>query len=63
MKWFPTWEEYESWRDSLPVEQQTDLDLITHVGHTPMQFLPNQCTACALNDKMAQSLLKWQEEV
>lgn len=51
-----THDAYEAWRDTLPVVAQVNTDLYTHVGHTSLQFLPNQCTACALTQKMMDAL-------
>jgi hypothetical protein len=53
-RWFLTWEEYEAWKASLPVEDQFFADLYAHVEHTPLDFVPNRCTPCALNQSMYQ---------
>lgn len=55
-RWFLTHDAYETWRDTLPVSEQINTDLYTHVGHTPPHYLPNQCTACALTQKMMDAL-------
>lgn len=51
---FPTYAEYEAWKDTLPVKYQIDADLYAHVGHLPWEHKPNECTACALNQSMWQ---------
>lgn len=51
-----TWDEYEAWKDDLPVQHQIDADLYAHIGHTPMEFLPNECAVCGFNEAMAQVL-------
>lgn len=55
-QWFVTWGEFTAWRASLPTEHRVDAVLYAHVGHTPMEFLPNDCTVCALNESMEQLL-------
>lgn len=55
-QWFHTFDEYAAWKASLPSEHRVDADLYAHVGHTPMEFLPNDCTVCALNEAMEQVL-------
>jgi hypothetical protein len=56
IRWFLTHDAYDAWRDTLPVEDQVTSDLHAHVGHTVFQFIPNQCTACALTQKMMETL-------
>lgn len=51
-----TFGEYEAWKDSLPIQDQIDADLYAHVEHTPLDFVPNRCTACAMNQSMYQIL-------
>lgn len=53
-KWFLTFEEYEVWKGSLPIRDQINADLYAHVGHTSLAHVPQECTACALNESMYQ---------
>ena len=53
-QWFSTWSEYTAWRASLPRDHQAYADLYAHVEHTPLEFLPNSCTPCALNQSRTQ---------
>lgn len=55
-RWFLTWEEYEAWKDTLPVRDQIDADLLAHVGHPPWEDRPNACVACQLEQKMMETL-------
>ena len=57
-RWFVTYQEYEAWRDTLPVQAQIDSDLLAHIGHTPLEFKPQDCTACALNEHMAETVYR-----
>ena len=55
-RWFLTHDAYEAWRDAQPIRVQVNSDLYTHVGHGPFTYLPSHCTACALTQKMMDSL-------
>lgn len=48
--------EFQEYQDTLAPRDAIDADLYCHVGHTPAQFLPNQCTACALRESLLQAL-------
>lgn len=51
-----TWEEYEAWKDTLPVADQIDADLLAHIGHAPWETQTNTCVACQLEQKMMETL-------
>lgn len=55
-RWFLTEAAYEAWKDTLPVRDQIDADLLAHIGHHPWQDQPQRCTACALRQKMMETL-------
>lgn len=55
-RWFLTHDAYEAWKDTLPVRYQIQADLVSHVEHFPLEYLPNSCTACALNQRMMDTL-------
>lgn len=55
-RWFLTEAEYEAWKDTLPVVEQIDADMLAHIGHMPWEDVPNACVACQVRQKMMETL-------